>query len=130
MKGYKTRFSEQSHEHMRALQAYLILIGLAQIQKSTITYEDLCTLMDYRIGAALGPAKALYHIRYWCEERGHPQLSSIVVSADGGLPSSGAGVVGREQKELQSVFEYDWFSIFPPDPDEQKEAFQSNSNKN
>src|SRR5438309_7592832 len=98
----------------RAQQIYHVLIGLAR-NRQTIRYGDLGTLIGY--GAARGSVlgQPIGYIYYWCREHNIPELNTLVVEKDTGLPAS--GMIGAETgvaAEHEKVFDYPWFSIFPP----------------
>jgi len=93
-----------------ALQAYLILIGRAA-NHQTIQYGELAERMHH--GADQFLAGLLGRIMRWCAHEGLPSLTSLVIAQE---PSHDA------QSDLsakrQFVFDFDWYSIFPPSLDE------------
>jgi hypothetical protein len=120
----KELFSDRSHVNTRALQAYLVLIGLAW-NRQTITYGQLSQdQLEFGHGGIL--ASPLGCIMGWCYENGLPPLTALVVNNDSGLP--GEGLIVEPQAELpaaqQRVFEFNWYSIFPPDIRELENAEQ------
>ncbi len=109
-----TRFGDHSTNPTRALQAWLILIGRAR-NRQTLTYKTLIELMQFSAPpVALGPI--LDYILKYCQLNGLPPLTVIVVRKDTGAPGSGMGEYSYSQQE--EVFEFDWYSIVPPTPEE------------
>lgn len=100
----------------RAIQAYIILVGLAR-NRQTITYGDLGAIMKYganRGSILFGP---LGHIMYWCHRHDLPPLTALVVERNTGLPNP-KGLITVTSAEVparqQDVFRFDWCSILPP----------------
>ena len=63
----------------------------------------------------------LDHISLYCRRAGLPPLTVLVVNRDTGLPGTGWDRVnpGRDPNvERERVFNYDWFTIVPPTPEE------------
>jgi putative restriction endonuclease len=113
---------ENSHVHTRALQAYLVLIGLAW-NRQTITYGELSQYqMQYGQGGIL--AGPLGCIMGWCFENRLPSLTAIVVNSETGLPGPGLylEVPGNLPGVQQQVFAFNWYSIFPPTVQELQDA--------
>lgn len=107
-------FNKPSTHATRALQAYLILIGLAANQQ-TIQYRQLCKRMHFGISGQ-GLAKPLGRIMNWCAREGLYALTSLVVEKETGIPSTGLTTVKADDfpAEQQRVFAFDWYSIYPP----------------
>lgn len=125
--GMPRRFADESHDGTRALQAYLVLIGLAWTRQ-TITYGQLSqNQMKYGQGGIL--ADPLGCIMGWCYENGLPPLTALVINGETGLPGGGLYVErpGDLPAAQQKVFGFNsgsggWYSLFPPDPDELEAA--------
>lgn len=114
----KELFADDSHVKTRALQAYLVLIGLAW-NRQTITYGDLSQdRMEFGHGGIL--ASPLGCIMGWCYENGLPPLTALVVNGETGIPGEGLYVErpGDLPAAQQEVFEFNWYSLFPPDINE------------
>jgi hypothetical protein len=110
------RFSDDSRIGTRALQAYLVLIGLAW-NRQTITYGQLSqNQMQYGQGGIL--ASPLGCIMGWCYENGLPPLTALVVNDQTGLPGEGLYTASDYPATQQRVFGFNWYSLFPPSPDE------------
>ncbi len=111
-----TRFSEtQVDVPTRALQAYLILIGVAS-NRQTITYEGIARKYGYKspettgklpVGQTLGP------LVQWCRDRELPLLNCLVVSSVHGEP--GTELHGTDlPAERERVYAEDWYDLLPP----------------
>ena len=109
----------------RALQIYQILLGLAH-NRQTTTYGKLAEILGFD-GAGVF-AVPLGHIMYWCAENELPPLTSLVVKQDTGLPGDGLTSPVDLHGEREQVFEYPWFKLYPPSPEELKAAFDRGSN--
>ena len=96
-----------------ALRAYLVLIGCAA-RHETVTYEQLARRI--KRGASNLLAKPLELVTQWCQQNSLPALSSLVVDYATALPAPGfTGVPWSEiRHEQERVWQFDWFSIFPP----------------
>jgi hypothetical protein len=101
------------------LQAWLILIGWAR-NRQTLTYSELDELMAFGNPRVLGPILA--YIWDYCKINDLPPLTILVVSKNTEVPSSGMGEFDSAQQE--SVFEFDWYSIVPPSPEELENSHQ------
>ncbi|MBZ0315262.1 MAG: hypothetical protein K8L91_02505 [Anaerolineae bacterium] len=107
------RFADHSNRPNRALQAWLILIGRAR-NRQTLTYTMLDELMGFGAPRALGPV--LDYLWKYCKINNLPPLTVLVVNKTTGTPSSGMGDFNFAEQE--AVFDFDWYSIFPPTPEE------------
>ena len=58
----------------------------------------------------------------YCNEHGLPPLAVVCVDRKTGEPSRGNVGVFRLDKNRERVFNYDWFALVPPTPEEIKEA--------
>ena len=113
-------FSDESTHPNRALQVWLILIGRAA-NRQTMTYEMLAKQIGYSRADFL--AHILGHVMYYCSHADLPSLTALVVYKDGGTPGSGF-VSTDPNMERERVYGFDWYSIFPPSPDELRAAYQ------
>ena len=107
------QFVPGSKQAERALQAYLILIGVAH-NRQTITYWDLTMLMHGHGAPQTVPA-ALGRIVRFCERCGLPRLSVLVVDKITGCPGDTHiyDQVGIDA-ERQKVFACEWYRLWPP----------------
>jgi hypothetical protein len=118
-------FEQQSHVGTRALQAYLVLIGLAW-ERKTVTYGDLSReqmggygsggILDRPLGAIMG----------WCDEHNLPPLTVLVVNDASGVPGVGLKTVPNNDwpSAQQGVFKFNWFSVVPPTRDQLDAAWR------
>ena len=108
-------FRDDSHIGTRALQAYLILIGLAW-NRRTITSDELShnrmQHYDHSVTSLLGC------IRGWCHENDLPPLAALIVDDATGLPAGGLCTATDDLAIKQRVYWLDWYSVIPPSPDE------------
>lgn len=113
-----TRFDDERTVESRALQIYLILIGAAS-RRETITYGKLGPMLGHERGGAF-LAQQLGPLMAWCKRNGLPALTTLVVNKETGLPGDGLTAVRAPDvvAEQQRVFDYDWYSLFPPSIDE------------
>ena len=101
----------KGREH-RALQAWLILIGLAG-NRQTATYEQMSELMSYGIGRNV--KNALDPIFWYCEENDLPPVTSLVVLKHDGIPGAAFVEAYPNFAEVQAkVFNHDWYAVYPP----------------
>ena len=110
-----SKFSEIKKRNYYALQIYLILIGAAHFRQ-TLTYGGVAKMLGFDGAGVL--AQILDHILYWCIENNLPPLTSIVVSKNSGR--AGEGFIGSDDpiSAREAVYEFDWYAIIPPTPDE------------
>jgi hypothetical protein len=97
----------------RAVQIWQVLIGAAH-HRQTITYEELTKLIGmgdkgFVIAGKKGP---LGRVAWYCERKGYPPLTCLVVGRNTGRP-------GTEFSDLdvqrEKVFEKPWYNL-PPVP--------------
>jgi hypothetical protein len=111
-------FKDNPNRPDRALQVWQILIGKAR-NRQTMTYGMLAEMLDY--GGAGVFAQILGHIMFYCQDVGLPPLTVLVVNEHTGLP--GEGLTGADlNADREAVFDYDWYAIWPPTPDDLSEA--------
>ena len=68
-------------------------------------------------------AGTLGHIAFFCNQNRLPPLTSLVVNEKTGLPGEGIPVEEAPSKR-EAVFNYPWFGLVPPTPDQLSEAFE------
>jgi len=117
------QFNPTSKHPARAVQAWVILVGAA-MNRQTLTYLGLSQLM-YRRNAAGVLDKILGHVAFYCNERGLPPLTSIVVGKGRGTPGQDipldmASLDGARER----VYAYDWYDEYPPTEEELAEAMK------
>jgi hypothetical protein len=108
-------FSDNSHIGTRALQAYLILIGLAW-NRRTITSDELShNRMQHYDDTVVS---LLSCIGGWCHENDLPPLAALIVDSTAGLPIDGSCTESNYPAIQQRVYGLDWYSVIPPSADE------------
>ena len=115
------QFDDHNTLECRALQLYLILISCAH-NRQTITYGMLADTIGYKGANVLG--RQLGHIAFWCEDTELPPLTVLAVNQDG-TPGEGFPTDGNLNKLRETVFNFEWFAIFPPTSEALRQSFQS-----
>jgi len=108
-------------QNHRAAQIWSVLVFAARHQE-IITYatvEKLTGLPKFAIGPALN------RIANYCEEKGRPELWTIVVNEESGFPAPEA--MGKKSefdilRSQQRAFAFNWFSHECPSPEDFKKA--------
>jgi hypothetical protein len=113
-------FKDHSKWEFRALQVWQILVSMAHNRQIT-TYKRLAAMIGYR--GALPTRDILARIAYYCNQNKLPPLTALVVNTGTGQPGGGIPVEDAPS-EREDVFDYDWFGIFPPTPDQFRQAMQ------
>jgi hypothetical protein len=110
-------FKNESHIHTRALQIYLVLIGVAS-NKTTIPFGKLSKEQMGGYGGGHVIVSELKCVEMWCASNNLPDLTTLVVNAQTGLPT---GKNTEQAQEAQGqVYACNWFDFFPPSADELK----------
>jgi putative restriction endonuclease len=99
----------------RALQVWLILIGKAY-NHQTMTYIELANLMGYNDARPI--RNFLIPIMNYCDQNDLPPLTVLVVSKEKGTPGTGLTTVDNPDLDRQRVFNYNWYNLYPPTPEE------------
>jgi alkylated DNA nucleotide flippase Atl1 len=111
-------FNDNPSHSTRALQIWQILIAKAS-NRQTLTYGQLAKILGFQGAGTLAPI--LGHIMYYCQQENLPPLTVIVVNQKTGLP--GDGLTNADlNADREAVFQYDWFGVFPPTPEELDQA--------
>ena len=119
-------FNPSSNHPARAVQAWQILIGKA-MNRQTITYLELSRLM-YQKDAQGVLDRILGHLAYYCIDNKLPALTSIVVGKGRGTPGRDIPVdLSKIDEQRESVYEYDWYNVYPPTEGELKSAVENHS---
>ncbi len=113
------RYGRQDRHEVRAQQIWQILISLAH-NRQIITYKMLADLIGIGGGGVLGNGP-LARIAYYCIQNQLPPLTSLVVNKKTGLPGNGIPVK-KSATQREDVFNFDWFGIVPPTPDQFHQA--------
>lgn len=115
------KFSDDSNRPKRALQIWQILIGKAY-SRQTITYIDLANMIGYTDAR---PVSGILHlIMNYCNQNDLPPLTAIVVNKNTGAPGDGLSTVKNLDSDREDVFNYDWYALVPPTPEEFHQAVQ------
>lgn len=116
------KFEPGSTASERALQAWLIVIGAAQ-NRQILTYQGLSRLMFGKDAEGV-LSRFLGHIASYCKKDKLPQLNVIVVNKKAGVAGSEIPQFYKDlNKEREKVYEYPWYSLYPPELCELEEAF-------
>lgn len=118
MSTTKSTFNPNSKLEERALQAWLILIGVAR-SRGTILYGDLAVRM-FRSRALRNIGKILGHIAYYCDDHDLPRLNCVVVNKSG---RPGTGIPEDSDAIREEVHAHDWYDVVPPTPTELKSSY-------
>ncbi|AVF65899.1 MULTISPECIES: hypothetical protein [Vibrio] len=113
-------FSNHTSLENRALQIWQILIGFAYERKIT-TYGEVAEILGYKGAGTMD--RQLGHILHFCAQNKLPPLSVLVVNAETGLPGDGFETIGDLHKAREKVFNYDWFDVIPPTPEQFAKAW-------
>lgn len=116
------KFKNVSSYETRALQIWQILVSKAH-NRQTVTYKQLSGLIGY--GGAGVLAQTLGHILYFCQQYKLPPLTALVVNERTGLPGHGIGIKKNLHSLREKVFNYDWYGLYPPSPEELSKIYHS-----
>jgi len=120
-------FNPSSNHPARAVQAWQILVGMA-MNRQTTTYLGLSRLM-YNKDAQGVLDRILGHIAYYCIDNDLPPLTSIVVGKGRGTPGRDIPVdLSTIDEQRESVYDFNWYNVYPPSEDDLKAAFENHSN--
>lgn len=109
------KFSDDSTGPGRALQVWQILIGKAH-NRQTITYIDLANMIGYSDAKPL--PNILNYIMKYCKQNDLPPLTALVVNKKTGAPGSGLTTLRDLNADREEIFNFDWYALIPPTPDE------------
>lgn len=99
-------------QSQRASQIWSLLICAARERKS-YTYGDLAKILNF--GGAGVLSNFLAPIMWFCEDKNYPPLTILVVNRETGIHGNGLIAVEDDiNKTRESVFNFDWFSLEPP----------------
>ena len=106
-------------KYQRALQIWSLLVCAAR-ERRTYRYSDIADVLGLGgagvVGNMLGP------IMYYCQDKGLPPLTVLVVAKDTGVPGEGLKTLEEVNKDRENVFDHDWFSLPPPNVHELEDA--------
>jgi alkylated DNA nucleotide flippase Atl1 len=111
--------------HERALQIYQVLIGAAR-NRQVLTYEIVGKLIGV---PRQGLARHLGHIMHYCEKNKLPPLTALVVGKISGKPGEGLITVNDLSKDMERIFNHEWYAMMPLTVDDLKKGDLSKFNK-
>lgn len=111
--------------YQRASQIWSLLICAAR-ERKTYTYGKVADILGF--GGAGVMAQILGCIMWYCEENDFPPLTVLVVNQESGLPGEGLSTVEDVNSDREEVFQFDWFSVEPPQNDDFR-SVDRNSNE-
>jgi hypothetical protein len=115
-------FNPTSDHPTRALQAWQILIAAAT-NRQTYTYLGLSRMM-YRKMPPECWTRSLGTLVFFCQERGLPPLTAIVVGKHRGTPGHDIPMDTKTMdKQREKVYARDWYDIYPPTMKQLADAF-------
>ena len=115
-----TRLDTSPTLETRALEVWQVLTGKA-LNRQTLTYEDLADILGMRSGLAVTSFVPV--VGQFCEKYGLPPLTVLVVLKGHGRPGSGFPEnLGNLDVAREKVFEYPWFRVLPPTPEQLKQV--------
>ena len=97
--------------YQRSMQIWTLLVCAAR-ERKTYTYGQIADA--FGMGGAGVMAQFLGPIMWHCEDNDYPPLTVLVVNQKTGLPGEGLSTVENVNEDRESVFNYDWFGIEPP----------------
>lgn len=94
----------------RAMQVWQILIGAAD-NRQTLTYGQVAKHLEFEGAGVL--AQILGCIMSYCEAKGLPPLTCLVVNSATGLPGAGLTTVENLPTDREAVYNQNWFALYP-----------------
>ncbi len=94
----------------RAMQVWQILLGTAH-NRQTITYGKVADHLEFEGAGVLGPI--LGCIMHYCQAKGLPPLTCLVVNQTTGLPGSGLTTVENLPTDREAVYRKNWYALYP-----------------
>lgn len=103
---------------LRAAQFWPLLV-LAARNRQTLTYKTVSKLTGLKTP---GIGQALFPIQHYCEAKGLPKLTALVVKEKTGMPGAGLRLRSSELPHvLQEVFSHDWLKHRAPNEEQLKD---------
>ncbi len=118
------KYSKNSTNPNRAHQIWVILVGAAW-NRQVLTYKLLSQWIGYKGPGVLD--KTLGHIMHYCHQNKLPPLTTLVVNEKNGKPGGGLSKSKNTVADRERVYRYGWYAIFPPTPEQLKEAWDNAS---
>jgi putative restriction endonuclease len=122
---WQPRKGPANRSQRRASEIWKVLIARA-LGKLTITHGELASEIHFN-GANL-LAYPLDCIALYCRQKDLPPLTVLTVNRDSGKTGVGwfkANPGSDPNAERERVFNFDWFGIVPPTPEELRQAHQA-----
>jgi hypothetical protein len=94
----------------RAMQVWQILISAAH-NRETLTYGHVAKYLEFEGAGVL--SQILTCIMCYCDAKGLPPLTSLVVNQTTGLPGAGLTTVEDLPKDREAVYNQNWFALYP-----------------
>lgn len=106
----------------RAIQIWSILI-CAALERKTYTYGQIANILSFQGAGTL--SQFLEPIMKYCEQKNYPPLTILIVYQNTGIPGEGLITINIENinSERERVFNFDWFSIEPPEANDLQNLF-------
>ncbi|MFO7943064.1 MAG: hypothetical protein R6U51_02010 [Anaerolineales bacterium] len=93
----------------RALQIWQILIGAAH-NRQVLTYGILGEFVGM---PPIALSQPLGLIMEYCDDKGLPPLTLLVVQTEGGKPGEGLTTVDDPDQDREKVFNFNWYGLEP-----------------
>lgn len=94
----------------RAMQVWQILIAAAH-NRQTLTYGQVANYLGFEGAGVL--SQILGCIMDYCDAKGLPPLTCLVVNQVTGLPGQGLKTVENLPQDRESVYNHQWFAMYP-----------------
>ncbi len=94
----------------RAMQVWQILVSAAH-NRQTLTYGQVADHLQFEGAGVL--AQILGRIMNYCDSKGLPPLTCLVVNQITGLPGVGLTTAENLPREREAVYNQNWFSMYP-----------------
>ena len=94
----------------RAMQVWQILISAAH-NRQTLTYGHVAEYLEFEGAGVL--SQILDRIMRYCNAKGFPPLTCLVVNQETGIPGSGLTTVNDLPRNRESVYQKNWFALAP-----------------
>lgn len=94
----------------RAMQVWMILLCAAH-ERKCFTYREVANFLGFQGAGVL--SQILDRIMRYCDDNDLPPLTSLVIRQDTLEPGDGLTTVTNLSRDQQSVFNKDWFSLYP-----------------
>ena len=94
----------------RAMQVWQILVGAAHNRQS-LTYGQVADYLEFEGAGVL--AQILGQIMKYCDAKGLPPLTCLVVNQETGIPGAGLSTVADLPRDREAVFKTNWYALMP-----------------